>query len=297
MTYSTKPLLQIIITGTLISFGACNQKTEPKTTHEIPLPPIEGDFVPYPELSDEFEGPDFDTTKWFDHNPGWLGRQPAFFSRNNVTQEDGKLNLSMRLEDPPEELIKDGYHTYSSAAVRSRHTVKYGYFEIKARAMKSRGSSSFWFYDIAPGLWTEIDVFELSGKGPLCCKYNMNSHIFGTPLRDDHASKGDHIDTPYNFADDFHVLGFEWTPYVLRWYVDGEAVLTMENTYWHQPLTMNFDSETMPDWMGLPDKENLPSTYSIEYIRTWKYKSAYWMNEGPWERKEYPGNFPSSEGT
>jgi hypothetical protein len=33
---------------------------------------------------------------------------------------------------------------------------------------------------------------------------------------------------------------------------------------------MNFDSETMPEWFGLPDKESLPSTFSIEYVRSWR---------------------------
>jgi hypothetical protein len=65
--------------------------------------------------------------------------------------------------------------------------------------------------------------------------------------------------------------------------MDGDSVRTAENTHWHQPLTMNFDSETYPDWFGLPDENDLPSTYSIEYVRSWKFKSADWMGEGPWE--------------
>jgi hypothetical protein len=44
----------------------------------------------------------------------------------------------------------------------------------------------------------------------------------------------------------------------------------VENTHWHQPLTLNFDSETMPNWFGLPKDSDLPSTYSIEYVRAWK---------------------------
>jgi hypothetical protein len=59
------------------------------------------------------------------------------------------------------------------------------------------------------------------------------------------------------------------------------AVRTEENTHWHQPLTMNFDSETMPDWFGLPDDNELPSTYIIEYVRSWKYNSANWMQSCP----------------
>jgi hypothetical protein len=48
------------------------------------------------------------------------------------------------------------------------------------------------------------------------------------------------------------------------------AVRRVENTHWHQPLNLMFDSETMPDWMGLPDDVDLPSTYKIDYIRAWK---------------------------
>jgi hypothetical protein len=33
---------------------------------------------------------------------------------------------------------------------------------------------------------------------------------------------------------------------------------------------MIFDSETMPKWFGMPDDDDLPSTYSVEYVRAWK---------------------------
>ena len=33
---------------------------------------------------------------------------------------------------------------------------------------------------------------------------------------------------------------------------------------------MNFDSETMPEWFGLPQADTLPSVFSIEYIRSWR---------------------------
>ena len=45
---------------------------------------------------------------------------------------------------------------------------------------------------------------------------------------------------------------------------------TVENTHWHHPLYLIFDSETMPEWFGLPKPEDLPSTFGIEYIRAWK---------------------------
>jgi beta-glucanase (GH16 family) len=276
-------MMIVTITGAILMLISCNSHKS-QNVKEIPSPKIEGDFLFIPELSDEFEGNSFDITKWFPNNPGWDGRQPAFFSEKNVNVSNGTLNLTMRKEEPTEELKKKGYHTYSSAAVRSKHTIKYGYFEIKAKAMNSNGSSAFWFFHQTPGLWTEIDVFELCGTCELQYQYNMNLHVFRTPLINKHWSKGSKWKAPYRFADDFHVFGLEWTPYVIRWYVDGEAVSTAENTHWHQPLTMNFDSETMPDWLGLPDDKDLPSTFRIEYVRSWKHKTAEWMDEGLWKK-------------
>jgi hypothetical protein len=51
-------------------------------------------------------------------------------------------------------------------------------------------------------------------------------------------------------------------------------VRTVQNTHWHQPLFLTFDSETMPEWFGMPNDADLPSTFSIEYIRSWKKQSA-----------------------
>lgn len=272
-------LIKYIIIGVLLTFCHCKQNTDSQILEETPFPSIEGDFTFIPELSDEFEDASFDTSKWFRANPTWFGRQPAFFSENNVIQEDGKLHLIMRKEEPSDTLKEKGYHTYSSAAVQSKDKVKYGYFEIKSRAMNSRGSSAFWFYHQTSNLWTEIDVFEICGKGERENQYNMNIHVFRTPLIKEHCSKSDEWRAPYRFADDFHIFGLEWTPFIIRWYVDGEVVRTAENTHWHQPLTMNFDSETMPDWFGLPDDRDLPSTFSIEFVHSWRFKTANWMDE------------------
>lgn len=71
-------------------------------------------------------------------------------------------------------------------------------------------------------------------------------------------------------ADGYHVYALEWDARQIKYYVDGRMVHSLENTHWHQPLHMNFDSETMPKWFGLPKAEDLPSTFSIEYVRSWR---------------------------
>jgi len=225
---------------------------------------IDGDFT------DEFNAAGLDPAKWWDRNPEWNGREPGWFSPKNVTISGGQLHITMRKEDLPD--LPKGYHTLTSAFVKSKAPVLYGYFEIKARPMRSRGSSSFFFYNSTPTLWTEIDVFEMgAGKPGEERKDHMNVHVFTTPeAPGKHWDKPTTWDSPVAFADDWHVYGLLWTKDALAWYVDGVERRRQENTHWHQPLFLCLDSETMGDWFGLPEAKDLPSTFSIEYVRAWK---------------------------
>lgn len=256
--------------------GGLGPKPE-RVTDALPLSDQDnqGKWQKYEPMTDEFDGTELDPAKWHPTNPRWLGRQPAFFYKGNVNISDGNLHLTMRKGEVPEMSKDKGYHTYTSAAVQSKTRVKYGYFEIKAKPMKSHGSSSFWFYDNTPELWTEIDVFEIGGGAPgFERKYNMNVHVFRTPTEKRHWSVHGAWMAPSDLADDYHVYGLEWNREKIRWYFDGVIVRWIENTHWHQPLTLNFDSETMPKWFGLPRDSDLPSTYSIEYVRAWKKRDV-----------------------
>ena len=232
-------------------------------------PPPDRRWDPIPRLTDEFEGSKLDSRKWHDHNPSWKGRKPGFFSKKNVTVKGGKLHLTARAENLKD--LPKGYHSITTAAVKSKALVKYGYFEIKCRPMNSKASSTFWFYNKTKAEWTEIDVFEICGMGEEWKNlYNMNLHVFHTPTEKKHWSKDGKWDAPFSFVDEYHIYALEWDKDMIKWWVDGTVVREAKNTHWHQPLHMNFDSETMPKWFGLPDTNNLPSTFSIEYIRSWK---------------------------
>jgi len=104
-------------------------------------------------------------------------------------------------------------------------------------------------------------------------KYHMNVHVFRTPAEKRHWSVGRDWDAPWRLADDFHVYGLEWDEQLLQYYVDGVLVRQVPNTHWHQPLYLIFDSETMPNWFGMPDDKDLPSTFQVEYVRAWKKQS------------------------
>ncbi len=228
-------------------------------------------WAKYEPMWDEFSGDTLDAAKWWPRNPTWRGRQPGYFAPENVSVHDGQLHLVARVQEPPEQFKAEGYHTFTTAAVQSKDRIRYGYCEVKARAMSSGASSAFWFYDARPDWWTEIDVFEIGGRAPgFERKYNMTLHVMHTPVTRDHFQVGDSWAAPFNLADDFHVYGLEWDEREIKFYFDGILLRYGPNTDWHQPLTLNFDSETMPEWFGLPKPEDLPSTFSIEYIRAWK---------------------------
>jgi beta-glucanase (GH16 family) len=209
----------------------------------------------------------------------WQGRQPAWFNPRNVVVRNGQLHLTMRREEVPAEMKEKGYHDYSSAALHTKARSSYGYYEVKARAMNSGGSSSFWFQQEAPkvfpGWATEVDVFELCGKSAVHDRrYYMTLHVSATPEEKRHWQVGSYWESPWRFAEDFHVFGFDWDLEELRWYIDGVLVHTVQNTHWHHPLFLIFDSETMPEWFGMPDDVDLPSAFSIEYVRAWKRSAA-----------------------
>jgi beta-glucanase (GH16 family) len=247
--------------------------TPRRTSEAAPLSDQQnaGDWKPYDVMTDEFEGDHLDSEKWWPKHPTWQGRQPALFYPGNVSVSDGKLHLAMKKEEAPQMPREKGYHDYTSATVHSKTKVLYGYFEVEARPMRSAGSSSFWFAGHGDGWRTEIDVFEIGGRAAgFERKYNMNLHVFYTPEENRHWSLGGKWIAPWDLDADYHVYGLEWDAERIGYYVDGVLVREVKNTHWHQPLYLIFDSETMPDWFGMPKDEDLPSTYSIEYVRAWK---------------------------
>ncbi len=257
-------------------------KTPKRVTDAYPLSDQQNkkDWVKFEPMSDEFEGEKLDLNKWVRGGEVWSGRPPGWFNNKNVTVSDGKLHLTMRKEKSAY-MKKHGFGDYSCASLYSKGRSSYGYYEVLAKPMDSAGSSAFWFQrEETPGWLTEIDVFEIGGNAKdLEYSYNMNLHVWKTPRTKQNWYLLGIWVAPWRLADDYHVYGFEWGKDELIFYVDGVPVYTVENTHWHQPLRMIFDSETMPDWLGLPEDKDLPSTFSIEYVQAWKKRENI-LNSG-----------------
>jgi beta-glucanase (GH16 family) len=233
-----------------------------------------GGWVKNDAMTDEFNGSSLDRSKWNYNIGDWTGPQPCWYSDANVTVRDGMLSMTLRYDTPPENLRKQGYNTYSGAALTSIGTASEGYFEARAKPSKSHASSAFWFHHNVDQWWHEIDVFEISGGNAEKARdMNIGVHVFRSPVE----AKFDNVDGPYKsadkLADDFHVYGLEWTQAELKFYYDGRLVLSGPNLYWHQPSHMSFDTDILKDWFGLPEPSELPAVFQVDYVRAWKKRA------------------------
>jgi hypothetical protein len=144
---------------------------------EIPVCPLGNEWKWVPAFSDEFDGTTLNNEKWWDFNPAWVGRKPAYFDRNNVAVKNGHLELSAKSLDPSEVSVENkarGLDKFSTAIVKSKRRILSGYFEARSRSMRSGVCNAFWLYDPLDAdkkyregdASEEIDIFELFGKLP-----------------------------------------------------------------------------------------------------------------------------------
>ena len=257
-----------------------------------PYVKLSGTWVLDKSFSDEFNKSKLDETKWWDFNPAWHGRKPSHFARSNVKVKKGLLRLSAKSLDPKKVSIQDisrGYDKFSTAIIKSKNRSYYGYYEARAKSMKAAVCNAFWLYDpldesikYREGEYSEeIDIFEVFGKANK--KENQRAyyaavHRYQTPYVESLVNKRKYklenrytrLEVPYDFYEDFHVYGLLWTADELVWFLDGKEVFRRKNDFFKRPLHVIFDAEIMETWDGLPNVDDLPSTFEVDYVRVWR---------------------------
>ncbi|GGZ83541.1 family 16 glycosylhydrolase [Algibacter mikhailovii] len=320
----------LAIFGLLITFGtSCGAQKKQKTKNGEPIEqnlsalPFsdqdnEGGWVLNQELSDDFEGKEIDTTKWFveglnDNYYIWKGRAPSQFAPHNVNVEDGKLKLRTNWE-PNYDFVKESYGDgnmgtskygiykdgtpmpVTTAGVLTHKRFLYGYMEVKSKVGNAAITGAFW----AIGHEQELDVYELMGN-PKSKKGNIRedsylatAHDWSPPAQRPTKIFNHEEDLDFRTADDFHVYGAEWGVDYLKLFIDGKMIrhFTQDElgTAWvlNNPMEIWLDSEIF-FWLGLPHKEELPVDFEIEYMRVWQKPSdnllakdgAFYGFEGP----------------
>ncbi len=282
-----------------------------------------GGWVLNEELSDEFEGTEIDSTKWFVEGQNgqyyiWKGRAPSQFVPHNVMVEEGKLKLRTQWEPGynfANESYADGSHhdqygvfegkalPVTTAGVITKKRFLYGYMEVKSKVGDAAITGAFW----GIGYEQELDIYEQMGRPKIFEPGKISDRTVRTAVHDwsppavrpTKAFGFDEHNLPYRTADEFHVYGAEWGPDYLKVFRDG--VMTYHITQdelgidWvlNNPMEIWLDSEIFK-WLGVPHREELPVDFEIEYLRVWQKPNpnllapAFFGFEGPILFEENP---------
>ncbi|WP_321827900.1 family 16 glycosylhydrolase [Maribacter dokdonensis] len=267
-----------------------------------PKPPLGKRWVMNPDFSDEFNGTALDTTKWLDHHPTWIGREPGLFMKSQVSVGNGYLQLKGEMMKKDTTINAYGSNrTFSiaGAAVVSKKKTQFGYFETRAKAAATTMSTTFWFSTVGSfkgpngcdkyGL--EWDIHESVGRsGDYSGSYfasgmHSNSHFWYTDCEDErHDRRAAQVRFEDNevTSENFHVYGGWWRNESSASYYYDHREPKHQKFYdkvkekpFDQPMYMRLVSETYPfPWIELPNEKELsdPSKNVVYYDWVRAYK-------------------------
>ncbi|WP_231931106.1 glycosyl hydrolase [Botrimarina hoheduenensis] len=242
-------------------------------------------------MSDEFDGPEIDNTKWQTEPVGngwqWLGRAPGLFRAENVRAEDGKMKVTVGvLAEPVTHAGKE--YKYQGAIIRSISPGGPGmYFETRMKANATGMSTTFWLITKpGKGMRQELDIQECVGDtSNLTQKWGREwDQIFHSNLiRTETGAPGkvqiqDFINTPTKNHERFYVYAAWWkSSSEVQFFLNGEYVYSLRpDVAWEMPAYLQMAIETY-DWNPLPEGGGLVATGTQEqrttqydWIRVWR---------------------------
>ncbi|MGL4609813.1 MAG: glycoside hydrolase family 16 protein [Trueperaceae bacterium] len=250
------------------------------------------------EFSDEFDGTELDTSKWFPYLlPHWssLGRSKARF-----TLRDGSLKLLVEKEQMPWGDGSDRASNFQTAnfsgvkgsrvgqfrhynpnfvvtedlPVVRNYTPQFGYFETRLKAVPVVGYHvALWMIGFDEAHSGEIRVFELHGGnvGTETSRVDYGVLPWDDPkLREETYED----DVPMNAAD-YHIYGVEWTPTKVDFYVDNVKLRTLHQSprYPMQCMRGLYERprELCPEDSEIP----FPRVCEVDYFRAYQPVDGY----------------------
>lgn len=248
----------VLVFGLLTTPGAQAQDIDPASGNALPYP---GTQIGGYQLawSDEFNGTAVDTSKWdYRTDTRYWSKQLAA----NVSESSGILNLNLKKETI-------GTTNYTAGGVISKKLFRYGYYEARMKFPPGRGwHSSFWMYkNNRPATDTvaiELDAIENDSINPLTYSVNVHRHL-PTP----HVTFGTKAVYPPSLSANFHVIGCEFTPTVVNFFLDGVLVQTVSATQFpHEDVNIWLSSLAAPlSGTTSVDDTLLPAAAQFDYVR------------------------------
>jgi len=252
---------------------------------------------------DEFEGNQLNISKWDNAYPWgrslYCSNDPhyytdgknIFFGTGIITLEARKESIraaAVPYESDDADLKCNGASIgkknlmdfeYTAGMIFSKRKYSYGYYEIRFRCDEGSGLwPAFWLYAGKENY--EIDAFEIVGRRN--SDFHVDIHCpkgcdnYRTTLGLLRKNWGGYIRTSQNWKDGYNVIGIDWQPDHITWYLNGVGV-----AYWKgvitDPMWVIADIAIARDGGGFgpgPDSATIfPARFDIDYIRMWSSDS------------------------
>ncbi len=236
--------------------------------------------------SDEFDYTGLpDSTKWIydtiGNADGWGNNEAQHYTiakKENAWVEDGVLNINAVKQQCEG---KD----YTSARLNSKANWLYGKIEVNAKLPKGRGTwSAIWMmpkdWSFKDGNWPnigEIDIMEHVGHNLGVIHASAHSKDYQWQIN---TQQTDTIHIS-DVAEKFHSYIWEWTPEVMRAYVDDQLYFEYKNeglgvSKWPyiKPFYLILNVAVGGAWGSVEgiDNEAFPQTMQVEYVRIYQKK-------------------------
>jgi len=228
-----------------------------------------------------------DSTKWkYDtegNEAGWGNNEAQYYTEaneKNAHVTNGILKIIAHKEEV-------GGKAYSSARLVSKADWKYGKIEVNAKLPKAVGTwSAIW---MMPGNWSfndgnwpdigEIDIMEHVGHDPGVIHASAHSKDYQWQAG---TQKTDTIFVP-DFGDEFHSYILEWTPEVMKVFVDDKQYFEYINeglgaSKWpyDKPYYLILNLAVGGAWGSVKgiDEAAFPQTMEVDYVRIYQRKTT-----------------------
>ena len=229
---------------------------------------------------DEFDSLTLDTATW-NVGPPWGGQfcqGGEYFTPDALGLEGGVLHIAFRRRAAAIDSCGIS-RTYDTAMVQSKGKLTVGsgqYLEFRVQAARGPGLWSIawvlpltWPDDACRVQQYELDVFEHLGRDP--DHVNQSAHTRGTC---DDLAKDEVLVPGADFTSSFHVIGVDWYPDHVQYYVDGQPTFRSTAFAGHDEpgfvLLNGFLGRAGDDWAEAATAATpAQSEFLVDYVRVW----------------------------
>lgn len=240
---------------------------------------------------DEFNGTMMDESIWSyePHAPGWTNAELQEYttSTENVYVRNGKMTI--KAVKTQNDKGKD-YYTSGKVTTKGKQDFLYGKVVASAKVPQGKGLwPAIWMMPTNQsyyGGWPrcgEIDIMEVLGDDVNTAYSTIH---YGKPHNE---QQGKYVLTGDGFADGFHEYSVEWEPGEMRFYIDENLILTVNDWFsgdvgiddrpypapFDQTFYVQLNLAVGGTWPGNPDDSTDfdKAEFEIDYVRVYQKES------------------------